>query len=108
MEKSILTAKLLEALDVTQVLDPKMADLMGITLTEDVALNEIVHSASLEIDEQGGEEPRCLKERQHQSQREGVQFVADHPFLFFVLHNISGSILLMGRYVKPEKKCGFH
>nr|XP_056722845.1 leukocyte elastase inhibitor-like [Euleptes europaea]XP_056722847.1 leukocyte elastase inhibitor-like [Euleptes europaea] len=107
MEKNILTAKLLEALDVTQVLDPKMADLTGITLTEDVALSEIVHSASLEVDEEGGEEPRCQIDR-HLRRRPCAQFVADHPFLFFVLHNCSGSILLLGRFVKPERRCGFH
>ncbi|KAL8182590.1 UNVERIFIED_CONTAM: hypothetical protein K2H54_058463, partial [Gekko kuhli] len=107
MEKDILTAKLLEALAVTQVLDPKMADLTGMTLTEDVALNEIVHSTSLEIDEEGGEEPHCLKDT-HQTHREAVEFVADHPFLFFVSHNCTGSILLLGRFVRPERKCRFH
>lgn len=107
MTKNVLTAKFLEALDVTQLLDPKMADLTGITLTEDVALNEIVHSTCLEMDETGREEPQCLKDA-HQSHRECVKFVADHPFLFFVLHNSSGCILLLGRFVRPERKCGFH
>uniref|UniRef100_A0ACB8FCY4 Uncharacterized protein n=1 Tax=Sphaerodactylus townsendi TaxID=933632 RepID=A0ACB8FCY4_9SAUR len=107
MQKEILTAKLLEALNVTQVLDPKMADLTGITLTEDVALSEIVHSASLEIDEEGGEEPHCLKDR-HLKRRACVQFIADHPFLFFVLHNCTRSILLLGRFVKPEKWSSYH
>ncbi|XP_077207332.1 leukocyte elastase inhibitor-like [Paroedura picta] len=106
MEKGIRTAKFLEALAVTQVLDPKMADLTGITLTEDVALNDIVHSTSLEIDEEGGEEPQCQKDSQ-QSPRECVQFVADHPFLFLVLHNCTGKILLLGRFIKPEMKCSF-
>ncbi|XP_060100350.1 leukocyte elastase inhibitor-like [Heteronotia binoei] len=107
MEKEILASQILEVLAVTQVLDPKMADLTGITLTEDVALSEIVHCTSLEIDEEGGEEPHCLKDGDP-NHPECVQFVADHPFFFFVLHNSTGSILLLGRFIKPERKYGFH
>jgi serpin B len=28
-------------------------------------------------------------------------FRADHPFMFVILHNVSGSILFMGRVMNP-------
>ncbi|XP_061466754.1 leukocyte elastase inhibitor-like [Rhineura floridana] len=108
IEKSILVLNFLEALGLNDVSDPEKADLSGITTTEAVALSEIVHGAALEINEDGGKEPpHCPREGHHVHQA-CVQFVADHPFLFFVLHNCSNSILFLGRFVKPKEKKDCH
>lgn len=103
LEESFLALNALEALGLTDVSNPTKADLSGITSTEGVALCEIVHCASLEIDEEGGEEEeasQCPIDRDHTPQL----FVADHPFLFFILHKGTQSILLSGRFAKPEEK----
>ena len=67
----------------------------------DLVLSKVVHKAFVEVNEEGTEAAAatanicvmlCLPPR----------FVADHPFLFFIRHNPSKSILFAGRYSSPE------
>jgi serpin B len=69
----------------------------------DLVLSKVVHKAFVEVNEEGTEAAaataaimmlRCI--------RIIPQFVADHPFLFFIRHNPSKSILFAGRYSSPE------
>ena len=66
----------------------------------DLVLSKVVHKAFVEVNEEGTEAaaatfcgyiPMCAP----------YQFVADHPFLFFIRHNPSKSILFAGRYSSP-------
>ncbi|KAH0617974.1 hypothetical protein JD844_016797 [Phrynosoma platyrhinos] len=91
-----------EYLDLQDLSDPEKADFSQATTTEGVALTQLVHDAFLEIDEEGGEEAearRCPRDRR--PRREAVQFVADHPFLYFVSHNCTQSIVLLGKFARP-------
>nr|XP_028594426.1 serpin B3-like [Podarcis muralis] len=108
LEKSIPALKFLEALGLNNVSNPEKADLSGITTTEMVAVSEIVHGVALEMDEDGGREaPHCPRDR-HPASRADVQFVADHPFLFFILHKFTNSILFFGRFSEPEENTACH
>ncbi|XP_053253547.1 serpin B3-like [Podarcis raffonei] len=108
LEKSIPALKFLEALGLNNASNPEKADLSGITTTEMVAVSEIVHGVALEMDEDGGgEAPHCPRNR-HPVSRADVQFVADHPFLFFILHKFTNSILFFGRLAEPEENTACH
>ncbi|XP_078249205.1 leukocyte elastase inhibitor-like [Pogona vitticeps] len=100
LEKSLCA---IEYLDLPNLQDPEKADFSRATTTEKVALTQLAHDTFIEIDEEGGEEAqpqRCSKDRR--PRREAVEVVADHPFLYFILHNCTQSILALGRFAKPE------
>ncbi|KAJ7338468.1 hypothetical protein JRQ81_012344 [Phrynocephalus forsythii] len=91
----------IEYVDLPDLQDPEKADFSQATPTEGVALTQLVHDTFIEIDEEGGEEPeapRCTKGRR----RESVEFLANHPFLYFIRHNCTQSIIALGRFARPE------
>nr|XP_056710834.1 leukocyte elastase inhibitor-like [Euleptes europaea] len=92
MEK---TAEADKYLNVSQINDAEKADFSGAMAVHGVALSQLVHDTLFEVDEEGGKEP-ATKKAQYQ------HFVADHPFLFYVLHKFTHSIIIFGRFSKPE------
>uniref|UniRef100_A0A803TW12 Serpin domain-containing protein n=1 Tax=Anolis carolinensis TaxID=28377 RepID=A0A803TW12_ANOCA len=90
-------------LDLHDLSDPKKADFSQATTTEGVTLTQLVHDAFLEINEEGCEEvedPRLCRDRR--SHRKALEFMVDHPFLYFVHHKCTQSIILFGKFSKPE------
>ncbi|XP_033010507.1 serpin B3-like [Lacerta agilis] len=85
------------------LIDRKKGDFSGATTTENVVLTQFIHNALFEVDEEGGEEAEavhCPKDRRpHQ---EPVEFRANHSFVFYVLHKHTQSILVLGRFAKPQ------
>ena len=67
----------------------------------DLVLSKVVHKAFVEVNEEGTEAAAATAVVKRQS-RTTPRFVADHPFLFFIRHNPSKSILFAGRYSSPE------
>ncbi|XP_054841818.1 glutamic acid-rich protein-like [Eublepharis macularius] len=100
MEKTIEADKYL---NLSNLNDAGKADFSGATTTHGVALSQLVHDTFFEIDEEGGEEPATKDPQVSRRQRCGpVPFIADHPFLYYVRHNCTKSILVFGRFSKPE------
>ena len=69
----------------------------------DLVLSKVVHKAFVEVNEVGTEAaaatgfiavPLCYIIP--------TDFIADHPFLFFIRHNSTMSVLFAGRYCSPE------
>lgn len=93
----------LETLGMRTAFDQATADFSGIS-KEKLALGEVISKAGVEVDEQGpraapgtaGPEskPAAVPENQ-------PIFRADHPFLFLIRDNRTGSILFIGRVVNP-------
>ncbi|XP_035855277.1 leukocyte elastase inhibitor-like [Sander lucioperca] len=78
----------------------------GMSPANDLVLSKVVHKAFVEVNEEGTEaaaataiNSRVLCGRLSRPQ---AMFIADHPFLFFIRHNSSMSILFAGRYCSPE------
>ncbi|XP_060134225.1 leukocyte elastase inhibitor-like [Zootoca vivipara] len=90
-------------LDLSPLTDPEKADLSGATTTEGVALTHLVHDTFIEIDEEGSEEaeaPACPRDRR--PRQEPKAFLANHPFLYFVLHKCTQSFIAFGKFARPE------
>ncbi|GCC38540.1 leukocyte elastase inhibitor-like isoform X2 [Chiloscyllium punctatum] len=78
------------------------ANFSGMTEKNDLVLSKVVHKAFVEVNEEGTEAAaatapvfllRCAVIT--------FEFVADHPFLFFIRHNKTRSILFFGRLSSP-------
>ncbi|NXW96723.1 OVALX protein, partial [Larus smithsonianus] len=99
-EKYNLTSVLM-ALGMTDLFSP-LANLSGISSAETLKISEAIHEAYMEVTEEGTEmagSAEVMGDIKQSSEFE--EFRADHPFLFFVKHNPTNSILFFGKYCSP-------
>lgn len=81
------------------------ADFSGICSNEQLKISEIIHKAFVKCDEEGTEAAavtavitvRCTSVRMSRD----IEFKANHPFVFFIRNNKTGTILFCGRVVNP-------
>ncbi|CAD7673940.1 unnamed protein product [Nyctereutes procyonoides] len=78
------------------------ADLSGMSGVRDLFISKIVHKSFVEVNEEGTEAAAAtagiatFAMMMHEE-----NFVADHPFIFFIRHNPSSTILFLGRLCSP-------
>lgn len=78
------------------------ADFSGIDGTQSLFLSSVRHQAFVEVDEEGTTAAAATVAHV-KTKSMSPSFRADHPFLFLIRDNRSGSILFMGRMVDPTK-----
>ena len=80
------------------------ADFSGMTGRKDLFIEKVKHKAFIEVNEEGTEAAAATSV--HMSLTavgpEPIEFNADHPFIFLILHKDIGSILFIGRLSNPE------
>ncbi|XP_060933734.1 leukocyte elastase inhibitor-like [Limanda limanda] len=92
----------LSKLGMTDVFCASKADLSGMNGEGGLFLSTVAHKAFVEVNEEGTEAAAatagmisfCMLREEH--------FTADHPFLFFIRHNKTKSILFLGRFSSPQ------
>ncbi|NXY86418.1 PAI2 inhibitor, partial [Alcedo cyanopectus] len=78
------------------------ADFTGMSENGDLVLSQVFHKCYLEVNEEGTEAAAASSAAlASRSLGATVLFVADHPFLFFIRHNKTKSILFLGRFSSP-------
>ena len=83
------------------------ADFSGMTGGEPLSLSDVVHKAFVDVNEEGTEAAAAtgaIATAAGFDRPRSIVFRADRPFLFLIQDNPTGSILFMGRVVKPEAK----
>ncbi|KAG0524234.1 hypothetical protein BDA96_07G193000 [Sorghum bicolor] len=71
-----------------------------------LVLEHVFHKAVIEVNEEGTEaaaSTACVMKKLCRSSRLPVNFVADHPFVFFVVEEVSRVIVFMGHVLDPTK-----
>ena len=107
MSSGFSLAQALKAMGLNDAFDPSRADFSGMDgRAHWLYLSAVLHKAYVEVNEKGTEAAaatavvmRPMAMRIEEPPRE---FRADHPFLFLIRDSTTGSILFMGRVVKPE------
>ncbi|XP_051721327.1 leukocyte elastase inhibitor-like isoform X12 [Ctenopharyngodon idella] len=102
MEEKYDMKSLLISMGMEDVFDTQKVNLSGMSSNNDLVLSKVIHKAFVEVNEEGTEAAAatgtimvtcCLRVPQ--------VFNADHPFLFFIRHNPTKSILFYGRFCSP-------
>ncbi|KAL4631010.1 Leukocyte elastase inhibitor-like [Arapaima gigas] len=88
-------------LGMTDVFDGSLADLSGMNGQHSLFLSTVVHKSFVEVNEEGTEAAAATGAMVAFCMLREEYFVADHPFLFFIRHNKSKSILFLGRFSSP-------
>nr|XP_023679192.1 leukocyte elastase inhibitor-like [Paramormyrops kingsleyae] len=102
LEDSYDLKEALTHLGMTDAFDEKLADLTAINREGGLFISAAVHKSFIDMNEEGTEAAAATgifimsKRLIH-----GKYFMADHPFLFFIRHNSSKTILFFGRFSSP-------
>ena len=83
--------------------DPKTSDFGGMASAERIWLSAVIHKAHVDVNEVGTEAAAATAVATFGGlPPEPRTFRADHPFLFLIRHNETGSVLFLGRVVNPK------
>ncbi|CAJ1081851.1 leukocyte elastase inhibitor-like isoform X2 [Xyrichtys novacula] len=104
MEEKYDLKDILTSMGMVDAFEMGRSDFSGMS-PANLVLSKVIHKAFVEVNEEGTEAAattvtiaftmgRCVSRP--------ASFIADHPFLFFIRHNPSMSILFAGRYCSPE------
>ncbi|MDB6112315.1 MAG: proteinase inhibitor serpin [Pedosphaera sp.] len=93
---------MLQAMGISHAFSAGRADFSAITGSRSLSIEFVRHQAQVDIDESGTEATGATAVGEtHGFHMAPPQFNADHPFLFLIRHNPSGTILFIGRVTDP-------
>src|SRR5262249_6270641 len=97
-------AEVLEAMGMTRLFTPGEADLTGMSSEEELFVSAVIHKAFVDVKEEGTEAAAAtgIAEKSTAAIGEPAVFRADHPFVFLIRDNRTGSFLFLGRLVNPQ------
>ncbi|XP_071398828.1 leukocyte elastase inhibitor-like isoform X1 [Centroberyx affinis] len=102
MEEKYDLKEILSSMGMVDAFDMGMSDFSGMSPANDLVLSKVVHKAFVEVNEEGTEAAAATAAvMMLRCATIPVTFVADHPFLFFIRHNPSMSVLFAGRFCSP-------
>ncbi len=89
-----------------QPVDPNAADFSGIDGARDLYISSVIHQTFVEVNEQGTEAAAAtavlFMGGAAGPRTPPPEFHADHPFLFLIRDDVSGSILFLGQLSNPD------
>jgi serpin B len=99
-------ADVLKQLGMTDAFSPAEADFSGMNGRKELFISEVIHKAFVDVNEEGTEAAAAtgvVVGLTSMGPKETPVFRADHPFLFLIRDNKSGSILFIGRVMNPKQ-----
>lgn len=103
LEDQFQLEEILPAMGMRDAFDSLGADFTGMSEKRDLWLSKVIHKSFVEVNEEGTEAAAATAAIMTRTLAVNITptFVADHPFLFFIKHNKTQSILFMGQYTSP-------
>jgi serpin B len=71
--------------------------------TTNLYISDVLHKAFAEVNEAGPEAAAATSVEMTLGMSESGHFIVDHPFIFLIRENGSGTILFLGRIIDPTK-----
>ena len=104
MTSDLILAPVLRSLGMELAFTPGHADFSGMTGSQDLSISAVIHKAFADVNEEGTEAAAATAVvlARPSPVVQTVMFRADHPFLFLIRDTRTGSILFLGRMVKPQ------
>jgi serpin B len=98
-------AKVFSAMGMPDAFSPQ-ADFSGMTGSRDLYISHVVHKAYVDVNEEGTEAAAATAVIMSKTSMPAppLVFKADHPFIFLIRDNQTGSILFLGRLANPILK----
>jgi serpin B len=81
------------------------ADFSGMTEANDLKIDEVIHKAFIEVNESGTEAAAAtavIMVLKSALEEQSIRFIANHPFIYFIIDKPTGGIIFMGRFVSPS------
>ncbi|XP_049620972.1 leukocyte elastase inhibitor A-like [Suncus etruscus] len=100
LEENYILNSHLTHMGLTQLFDQSEADLSGMSGDRDLFISKVMHKSFVEVNEEGTE-AAAASSSVFKPRTAVIQFMCDHPFLFFIRHNPTKIIFFLGRYTSP-------
>ena len=108
IERDLPVKELLSALGASPVIEPDTSDLSGFVADGEKSpyLGDAVHRARIELTEEGTTAAAATALFSFRSSRptEPAQFVANHPFVYFIYDSSTKTLLFSGIFRRPAGK----
>lgn len=102
LEEDYHLKPILRSMGMPDAFDLGKANFSGISPGNELVLSEVIHKSFVEVNEEGTEAAAATAAVMMMRCAMIVpEFTADHPFLFFIRHNKTCSILFCGRFCCP-------
>ncbi|XP_049421636.1 leukocyte elastase inhibitor-like isoform X2 [Epinephelus fuscoguttatus] len=101
LEETYDMKNVLVSMGMVDAFDVGKSDFCGLSTATNLVLSKVVHKSFVDVNEEGTEAAAATAASVSVRSLPPT-FVADHPFLFFIRHNSTNSILFAGRYCSPE------
>jgi len=106
LEKTISLTTHLKSMGMNDMFSDGVADFSGIDGTKQLYVSEVLQKAFIEVNEEGSEAAAAtgavMMMRSMPAPPE--QFIADHPFIFFIRDKTTGMLLFQGRVSNPTSE----
>ena len=92
------------ALGMGDAFNPDVADFSGITGDESLMITDVLHKATVTVDEEGTEAAAAtavIVGVKSAMPEEPISLIIDRPFMFMIRHQPTNTILFMGRVTQP-------
>ncbi|XP_042560383.1 leukocyte elastase inhibitor-like [Clupea harengus] len=103
LEETYDLEEILVSMGMVDAFSPQKCDFSGMSPCNNLVLSKVVQKSFVEVTEEGTEAGAATAVTATLTSMPLIQkmFMADHPFLFFIRHNPTQSILFYGRYSSP-------
>ncbi len=101
-EQSFDLVKPLKSLGMISAFDDNSANFLGMDGTTNLFISDVIHKSFVEVNE-SGTEAAAVNLVLVKTAGMADRFIVDHPFIFLIRDNGSGSILFLGRIIDPAR-----